>query len=244
MLHGLAGFAGEWKRSAELLIADYHVFALDQRGHGESERAPVDVSRDAYVEDVAATIGHLGLGPVTLIGQSMGANTAMLTASRHPDLVTALVMVEGTPDGPGRDDPSPAIAAEIRDALSRWPIPFPDADAAHRFFESKGFDPHVWTEGLEPRADGLWPRFDVETLVRCMSDLGSRDYWQEWCTIRCPALVVLGSHGMVSAGQAAEMEAQLPGAKLVTIEGAGHDVHLDAPRAMFRALEELMDVGT
>ena len=97
LLHGLAGYAGEWERSVHLLTDEHRVFALDQRGHGDSERRPADVSREAYVEDCVATIHQLGLGAVTLVGQSMGANTAMLTTATHPELVRMLVMIEGSP---------------------------------------------------------------------------------------------------------------------------------------------------
>lgn len=111
-LHGLAGYAGEWRSSARLLIDEYRVFALDQRGHGDSERRPQDLSRSAFVADCATVITHIGLGPVTLIGQSMGASTAMLTAAGHPRLVRSLVVIEGSPDGPDVVDPDPAIATQ------------------------------------------------------------------------------------------------------------------------------------
>lgn len=54
LLHGLAGHAGEWEVVASRLIARYRVVAVDQRGHGASERHPQDVSRAAYVADVVA----------------------------------------------------------------------------------------------------------------------------------------------------------------------------------------------
>ena len=128
------------------------VFALDQRGHGDSERLPSDVSRGAYVQDAAETIRHLGLGPVTLVGQSMGANTAMLTAAQHPDLVNRLVVIEGSPDGPDPPDPQPAVADEIRDSLSRWPVPFADDEAARSFFCSKGLEPFTCAWPTSDRA--------------------------------------------------------------------------------------------
>ena len=236
LLHGLAGYAGEWQRSADLLVTDYRVFALDQRGHGDSERLPSDVSRDAYVEDAAEAIHHLGLGRVTLIGQSMGANTAMLTAARHPDLVRTLVIIEGSPDGPDPPEVEPAIAAEIRDSLSHWPVPFADEQAAHSFFCSKGFDPVTWTGGLERHAGGLWPRYEIDTMVTCMADLGSRSYWPQWRSIQCPTLVVFGERGIFPTGHGEQIVYQLPGSELCTITGAGHDVHLDAPEAWVQAL--------
>ena len=236
LLHGLAGYAGEWKRSADLLATDYRVFALDQRGHGDSERLPSDVSRDAFVQDAAETIRHLGLGPVTLVGQSMGANTAMLTAALHPDLVSRLVVIEGSPDGPDPPDPQPAVADEIRDSLSRWPVPFADDQAAHSFFCRKGLDPVTWTGGLERRAGELWPRFEVGTMVKCMADLGARSYWPQWRSIQCPTLVVFGQQGIFPTGHGELIVNQLPGSELCTIAGAGHDVHLDAPEAWVQAL--------
>jgi pimeloyl-ACP methyl ester carboxylesterase len=237
LLHGLAGYAGEWVASAQRLSGQYRVFALDQRGHGASERRPSDLSRAVFVEDCAATIRHLELGPVTLVGQSMGASTAMLTAAAHPDLVRSLVIIEGSPDGPDSPDPDPDSAREIRALLAAWPVPFPDQAAAHRFFHSKGFNPGVWTAGLELRDDGLWPRWEVDVLVDCITDLGSRNYWPQWRAIQCPTLVVLGGHGMFPPGHGEDIVKQLPGASVITIPDAGHDVHLDAPQAWTEALQ-------
>lgn len=238
LLHGLAGYAGEWEPSARLLIDDYRVFALDQRGHGESGRRPNDVSRDAFLRDSAEAIRQIGLGPVTLVGQSMGANTALLTAAAHPELVRSLVIIEGSPDGPQDPDPDPQIATQIRESLSAWPTPFANQETAASFFRSRGFDPGAWTAGLELRADGLWPRFEVDTLVACMADLGSRNYWPQWRRIHCPTLLILGEHGAFPPGHGEQIITQQPEAWLVTIPQAGHDVHLEAPQAWVQALAD------
>jgi pimeloyl-ACP methyl ester carboxylesterase len=215
LLHGLAGYAGEWDPSARVLRSHYRVFALDQRGHGESTRRPQDLMRSAFVEDCAAAIRLIGLGPVTLVGQSMGANTAMLTAAARPDLVRSLVMIEGSPDGPDSPDHDPEGAHEVRDSLAAWPVPFADGATAQSFFKSKGFDPVAWTAGLDARVDGLWPRWDIDALVACNNDLQSRSYWPQWRTIRCPTLLVLGENGMFPQGHGDDIIQQLPGASLV-----------------------------
>src|SRR5690349_6794687 len=73
LLHGLAGSGQEMMATAEALLPDHRVIAVDQRGHGHSTRRPRDLSREAYVEDVVAVIEQLAGGrPVTLVGQSMG----------------------------------------------------------------------------------------------------------------------------------------------------------------------------
>lgn len=99
LLHGLAGHVGEWDVPARSLSSRYRVVAVDQRGHGASERHPQDVSRAAYVADVITVVDQLALQRPVLVGQSLGGHTAMLTAAAHPGLVRALVLVEAGSGG-------------------------------------------------------------------------------------------------------------------------------------------------
>jgi pimeloyl-ACP methyl ester carboxylesterase len=144
-LHGLAGHAGEWSETAAAVAADYRVLAIDQRGHGRSERHPGDVSREAFVADVALVITELELAPVVLVGQSMGGNTAFLAAAAYPEQIAALVVIEASPDGP-----TPELAKHIQRWLDRWPIPFRSPEQAAEFFASEGLQPNAWVAGLEP----------------------------------------------------------------------------------------------
>jgi pimeloyl-ACP methyl ester carboxylesterase len=61
LLHGLAGYAGEWTATARWLTERCRVVALDARGHGGSERHPADVSRAAHVADAAFAVAELRL---------------------------------------------------------------------------------------------------------------------------------------------------------------------------------------
>ncbi|MER7577568.1 alpha/beta fold hydrolase [Streptomyces sp. NPDC126514] len=69
MLHGLAGHAGEWDATARRLRSRYRVVAVDQRGHGSSERHPQDVSR---VADVMACHGSPGAAAARSGGPAAG----------------------------------------------------------------------------------------------------------------------------------------------------------------------------
>ncbi len=106
LLHGLAGHAGEWDVPARCLSSRYRVVAVDQRGHGASERRPQDVSRAAYVADVIAVADQLMLRRPVLVGQSLGGHTAMLAAAAHPGLVRALVLIEAGAGGPNPNAPA------------------------------------------------------------------------------------------------------------------------------------------
>ncbi|MFJ5731770.1 alpha/beta fold hydrolase [Streptomyces paradoxus] len=234
LLHGLAGHAGEWDTLAGNLSPRYRVVAVDQRGHGASERRPRDVSRAAYVADAVAVIGQLGLHRPVLAGQSLGGHTALLTASAHPDLLRGLVLVEA---GPGRADPN--VPAEIGAWLDTWPTPFPSRRPAVEFFGGGGVG-EGWASGLEERDGGWWPRFDRDVMVEALTENARRSFWDEWASITCPTLVVLGQSGIVPAREAEAMLQRRPETMALSILGAGHDVHLERPEVLHRLLQEFL----
>jgi pimeloyl-ACP methyl ester carboxylesterase len=227
MLHGLAGHSGEWAEAAAMLRGDFRIVALDQRGHGRSEREPGDVSRQAFVADVAAVVEELGLAPVVLMGQSMGGNTAFLAAAAHPELVKSVVVIEASPDGP-----APELPDLIREWLDSWPVPFAHIAQARAFFYAQDLSPLAWSAGLERREDGLWPTFATDVMVECIADVAARDYWSEWREIHCPVLIVRGERGYFDEEHVRDLAGLLPRGAAVTIRGAGHDVHLDAPERL------------
>jgi pimeloyl-ACP methyl ester carboxylesterase len=189
LLHGLAGHAGEWAETAAWLSATNRVLAADQRGHGDSERKPVDLSRQAFVEDAAMWIRQLAGSRAVVIGQSLGGHTAFLLAAQYPALVSALVVAEASPEA------DPHAQAAVGDWLRSWPVPFPSRHAALAFFGGDSHWARAWTDGLDARADGLWPKFEVDVMLDCLGGVG-RSYWDDWAVIRCPTLVVRADSGL------------------------------------------------
>src|SRR5947209_2455183 len=187
LLHGLAGHAGEWAETTAWLRPRYRVVASDARGHGRSERDPRDVSRDALVADAAFLIERLGLEPAIVIGQSLGGLTAMSLAARRPELTHALVSVEASPTSEADD--AEAAAADMRAALTEWPVPFPSRAGAHKFFAVRFGElaADAWTQGLEEREGGWWPQFDVDVMVEMLRQGVAEPSWQDWDRIGCPA---------------------------------------------------------
>lgn len=237
LLHGLAGQSGEWDALARLLRADGHrVVALDQRGHGASERHPADTSRAAYVADVIAVLDDPGLGlasgpggrPPVLIGQSYGGHAALLTAAAHPARLSGAVLVEAGPGGA-----EPGTLDGIGDWLRSWPVPFPSREAAAAYFGG-GPVGDGWAGGLEERDGGWWPRFDPEVMVASLAENTGRDWWEEWAAIGVPLLAVLGENGIIEQAEYEGMAARLPaGLRGACVPGTGHDLHLERPAALY-----------
>ena len=77
-------------------------------------------------------------------------------------------------------------------------------------------------------------------MVRSVLELSQRSFWPEWARVRCPALVVLAESGFISAEEAREMTRTRPGTVMVTVPGAGHDVHLERPEMVRAAITDFL----
>lgn len=235
LLHGLAGHAGEWDAVARELSPRHRVVAVDQRGHGASERRPRDVSRAAYVADAVAVCEQLGLRRPVLVGQSLGGHTALLAAAAHPEAFSALVLVEAGPGGP-----APGVQAEIGGWLDSWPTPFPTRQAAVAFLGG-GPVGEGWAAGLEERDGGWWPRFERDVMVDSLAENARRAFWDEWSRVACPTLAVLGRSGIIAPDEIAEMLRLRPQTVALSVPGTGHDVHLERPDVLLDLLRELLE---
>lgn len=73
LVHGLGSSTRDWEKQIPVLSAHYHLIVVDVRGHGRSDKPPERYSIEGFSADLIALIEHLGLGPVHLVGWSMGA---------------------------------------------------------------------------------------------------------------------------------------------------------------------------
>jgi pimeloyl-ACP methyl ester carboxylesterase len=99
LLHGRTADHNDWNGVTQHLAARHHVIAPDMRGHGASDH-PGSYAVTEMADDVAALLDHLGAGPATLVGHSLGGVVAYVTAVRHPGRVARLVLEDPAPPYP------------------------------------------------------------------------------------------------------------------------------------------------
>ena len=233
-VHGLAGHAGEWLPLASRGAGGW---ALDQRGHGESTRHPPTVSPEAYADDLAAVIEAVARSrPVCLVGHAMGALTALLVATRRPELVESLLLLEASPNSLDR-----AGVEQLRAALTGWPVPFPTHDHAVGFF---GDTPsgRARADGLVRTPEGWHPAFALNVILDTARQLARRDWWPDWATLSCPITVLAAEHGTLRPGELhamATMPTRGPRPTIRVVPHAGHHLHLDAPDTVRHTLHTL-----
>ena len=118
LLHALGEQASSWAPVTGRFAERYRVFALDMRGHGNSDW-PGSYSFQLLRDDVIAAIERLALHRVILIGHSMGGGVAYLVAIARPDLLGRLVVEDVPPPYP-RDRPIPERPDGLLDF--DWPV--------------------------------------------------------------------------------------------------------------------------
>jgi pimeloyl-ACP methyl ester carboxylesterase len=93
LVHGYVGDAwSTWHHQLELLSDEFTVVACDLPGAGESADPPEDFGVIGYADFLARFVESIGLGPVHLIGLSLGGIVAIEATRRHPSMVATLVL--------------------------------------------------------------------------------------------------------------------------------------------------------
>lgn len=231
LLHGFGNQAHIWDPFLETVGDRYHAFALDSRGHGDSDHA------DAYgdslnADDTMAAIDALGLTRFTLIGFSMGAANAMIVISRRPGLVERLVLVDRGPES------DPRGRERMARAISQARTVFPNREEALAYIRmanprrSEDLVQSSLRHAFRERPDGGFElKYDQKLRDRFMGHGGSGvDLWKCLEAIKCPTLLVRGGESDILPPAIADrMVAMLPDARLEIVPGAGHTVMLDNP---------------
>ena len=239
-LHGGSAHAHWFDHVTPALAGRFHMIALDQRGHGESEWArPPAYATESFASDLLGVFEAFGWRQAALVGHSMGGHNAMSFSAWHPDRVSALVIV----------DSRPSIPVDRLDRLrTRGMVtlrPYPTQEAAAASFRllprETVADPallaHLGRSGVVQR-DGHWVyRFDPASN-------GQRqpvDAWTLVDRITAPTLVVRGELSPNFTREMADkLRAAIPGAKYVEIPGAYHHLMLDNPQAFVQAVDPFL----
>ena len=238
LLHGITANARVWDPVAERLARRFHVVAVDQRGHGLSDAPAEGYGPADFAADVRALVDALAAGPAVVVGHSLGARNALVTASRHPEVVAACVAI----------DFGPAIEPGVFDALDRRiaaaPPVFADDASLRQYLAGRyptlpptALDRRM-AGGYRRRPDGgLEPRADaggVAAAARALREALDADVR----AIQAPTLVLRGgASAVVSHAAFAAFRALRPDFVFAERAGVSHYVPEEAPDWTIAQLE-------
>ncbi len=224
-LHGHFDEGRTFTRLAEELTPDWRVIALDQRGHGFSDRT-ADYSRGGYVDDAVRLLDHLGVGRAVVLGHSLGGVNAYQLAAREPHRVEALIIED--------------IGVELDHDLS-FSLAWPRRSATRSgLIEGLGDSARYLMGAVREFPDGWGLAFSPEDMVRSGRQQAG-DYWSDWLATDCPALLIHGTKSdILGSGEAKAMAQRRPGTSLAELP-TGHTVHATDPAAFIDVVREFLE---
>ncbi len=238
MLHGLTGHAHTWDHTAAALSTRYHVYALDQRGHGDTEWAS-RYGTAPMLGDLLGFLDALQLPVVILMGLSMGGIVAYQFTAAHPERVDRLVVLDIGPEiAPAGGQ---RVAADLagKDVFASEDEAVARARAANPRPTDESLR-HRVSHNLRPLPDGtLTYKWDkaLRDLGAIRDGLSPDERWAAWNSLSCPVLLVRGDDSDILAPQTAErMAAGNPHVSLAVVPDCGHSITLDRPEGLLDAV--------
>lgn len=229
LIHGVGLDATMWKSQIDVLAEQYEIIVYDMLGHGDSALPNENDGLDAYADQLALLLDHLGIKRVAVVGFSMGGLVARAFALSHPDRIAAMVVLSSVYD---RDESQRAgvrqrivqthnqgPAANVDEALQRW---------FSRDFRQKHPN-HI--AAIRETVINNHP----QGYYRSYALFGTQDNFgtEQLAAIRVPVLIATGELDTGSTPRMARTLAeQIPSAEVKILPGLLHMAPIEAPVAV------------
>lgn len=240
ILHGLLGSGDNWQRIAKALAADYRVILPDARNHGRSPHYD-SITYVDMAEDLKKLCQDLDINSAIIIGHSMGGKTAMTFSWLYPQMVHRLIIVDITPAAYSEND-----FATIFQAMNSFD---PATKSSRQEIEERvgeyiknplirGF---ILKNLARRDSGGFRWKVNLPVIYRDLGDISGALAAGEYSG---PALFIAGeeSNYISSDTRRSIMEA-FPEAEVVSINGAGHWVHYEAPQKFLEIVQRYLSQG-
>lgn len=236
MIAGFMSDSASWAPLLPLLEPDFDLIRPDNRTCGQTTPWDAPVSVSIWVDDLIALIDALDLGPIHIVGHSLGGMIGWALAHRSPDHVASLLMIGSSPEIKPRNTHLFKLLLDLRrsgagdDLWLRTLFPwlfraeaFSDPDAIAAAVAQSLAYPHMQS------ADAM------ELQLNCLAGTDPTPFL---APPPVPSRAILSRNDlMVQFDSAART---LTGIELIEINDAGHSIHWDAPNAVAAEIRRLI----
>jgi len=244
LLHGFMADAHVWDDFALNFRSHYHLIALDQRGHGESQwSTDMAYTMDDHFSDIAHFIETLDLNDLILIGHSMGGRNALFYTAYSTRKVKRLILVDSRPDD------NPQASKALRHLLVNFPL---QADSLKEVVQaiqslypylSKEICYHIVNHGYKNVHEGNYtPKYDIRMSQHSEhTGYATEELWPFMSNVTCPVLIIRGKEShFLSREVAHQMCRVLPHSESVEIPKSSHMPVQENPIATTKVIADFL----
>ena len=243
LVHGLASNARIWDLTAPLLARDFRVAAIDQRGHGQSDKPTDDYAIATIAGNLVGVVHALGWIRPLIVGHSWGANVALQLAADHPALPGGIVLLDG-------GTTELAALMSLEETLERLAPPRLAGTPRAAFLEglrarwaaeplSQAIEDAIMGNFAIDAEDRIAPHLTYENHLKIVRAMWEQRPTQLFARIACPTLIVPAEMPPTDERAAQWLDLKrrsvaaaataIPHARVVWAHDSIHDVQLQRP---------------
>ena len=252
LIHATGFLAALWRPIAEQLSNSFRVIAMDQRGHGDSDKPAGGYTFEALADDTQRLIEELTLDSPVAVGHSSGGTTIVEHVAKYPGVIQRGVLIEPIlpkPDWysvevPNRNPHSLAEGARKRRAV--WPSRQEMLEA----YQTRAMFERWQDDILRTYIDeGTADREDGQVELKCPPDVEAQffeavtsvDPWPNLGEFTMPTLALWGADShIIARGIADDLDEALPNGKTVLVDNTTHFLPQERPDEVARLIEQFI----
>ncbi|WP_347904648.1 alpha/beta hydrolase [Pseudomonas purpurea] len=230
LVHGLGSSTLDWEMQIADLSARYRLILPDVRGHGRSDKPRERYSIASFSADLIALIEHLKLGPVHVVGLSMGGMIGFQLAVDQPALLKSLCIVNSAPEVKVR------TANDAWQWFKRWSLMRLLSLATIGKALGARLFPKPEQTDLRQKMAERWAKNDKRAYLASFDAIVGWGVQERLSRVTCPTLIISADRDYTPVALKETYVKLLPDARLVVIDDSRHATPLDQPHRFNQTL--------
>src|SRR3989475_6393100 len=242
LLHPSSGYGRMWEATATAVGDEFHVYALERRGSGDSARPDGDYSAEEYADDLHLFFQQVGIDKAIVAGQSLGGRVGQVFAAVYPGEIQGLGLVGGPHISnffPTREEVIKVLGSSHR--MLESPTEFPSRDAALGYLRSarpRDQEPslrHRLEHNFVPAGGGVAVKYDKVRVALGLAHMAD-DLRKYAARATCPVAILRGSRSSeLTLAQAKEIAGCWKNAVVIDVDG-DYALQMENPTGLAQAL--------
>lgn len=242
MLHGFLGSSQDWREVVDTLKSKFFCILPDLPGHGRTTSlSDADYAMQPSALSLLAILNQEEIRQAALVGYSMGGRLALYLALTHSEYFSKLILESASPGLKTEKERQARIESDsnvIRSLKTQTMREFTVNWYSQPLFDSIREDSSKFEKLLKSRSQN-----NSEHLIKSLKFMGTGvqpSLWDILPDLKQPSLLIVGANDNKFKSVACEMQKRSAAISIVTIAGAGHNVHFERPQEYVNELQKFL----
>jgi 2-hydroxy-6-oxonona-2,4-dienedioate hydrolase len=226
LMHGLGGYAERWSNLMSYLNKEFHIFAPDLIGYGQSDKPSIDYTPELFVKFVFDFMDTLGIRKTCIIGTSLGGQIVAECASTQNPVIEKIVLI--SPAGIMRRS-TPTLDAYTMAAL------YPTKESVKTAYQMMvGPGKQVSEISIERFVNNMSrPNAKMAFLSTLLGLKNAPDIFEKLGKIIVPTLLIWGKEDkLIPFEYSEQFVSSINNCEFIPMEGCGHSPYVEDPEKL------------